>query len=74
METSMPTNVPTQTDMGSEANSLGVSLSEAVETTKEDAGRESQPERWIEKNRKAFAEYDDFVEANGVFGEGRQLF
>jgi post-segregation antitoxin (ccd killing protein) len=36
--------------------------------------REFQPERWIEESRKAFVEYDDFVEANGVFGEGKRLF
>jgi post-segregation antitoxin (ccd killing protein) len=69
-----PTNVPAQMDKAFEANGLGASLTEAVETTREDAGRESQPERWIEENRKAFAEYDDFVEANGVFGEGKRLF
>jgi antitoxin CcdA len=74
METSMSSNVPAQMDKAIEANDFGVSLSEAVETTQEDAGRESKPERWIEENRKAFAEYDDFVEANGVFGEGKQLF
>jgi post-segregation antitoxin (ccd killing protein) len=74
METSMPSNVPAQMDKAFEANGLGASLTEAVETTREDAGRESQPERWIEENRKAFAEYDDFVEANGVFGEGKRLF
>lgn len=35
---------------------------------------EPQPERWIEENRKAFAEYDGFVEAHGVFSEGKRLF
>jgi antitoxin CcdA len=74
METSMPTNVSAQTDKAFEENDLGVSLSEAVETTQEDAGRESQSERWIEENRKAFAEYDEVVEGNGVFSEGRRLF
>ncbi|MGF7210594.1 antitoxin CcdA [Skermanella aerolata] len=70
----MPTNVSAQTDKAFEANGLGVSLSEAVETTQEDAGRESQSERWVEENRKAFAEYDEVVEGNGVFSEGRRLF
>jgi antitoxin CcdA len=74
METSMPSNAPAQMDKAFEANGLGVSLSEAVEITQEDAVRESKRERWIEENRKAFAEYDDFVEANGVFGEGKRLF
>ncbi len=69
-----PTNVPAQADIASEANGLGVSLSEVVETTQEDAVRESISARCIEENRKAFAEYDGFVEANGVFGEGKRLF
>jgi hypothetical protein len=33
METSMLSNVPAQTDKAFEANGLGVSLSEVVETT-----------------------------------------
>jgi post-segregation antitoxin (ccd killing protein) len=39
-----------------------------------DMDSEPQPERWIEENRKAFAEYDGFVEVHGVFSEGRRLF
>ena len=45
-----------------------------TESAQTDKDSESQPERWIEENRKAFAEYDGFVEAHGVFSEGRRLF
>jgi post-segregation antitoxin (ccd killing protein) len=69
-----PTNVPAQTDKASEANRLCVDLSEVVEIAQEDVVRESQPKRWIEENHMTFAEYDGFVEANGVFSYGRRLF
>jgi post-segregation antitoxin (ccd killing protein) len=74
METSMPSDVPAQADIATEANGLGVDLSEVFEIVQEDAVRESKSARWIEENRKACAEYDGFVEANGVFGDGKRLF
>ena len=70
----MPSDVPAQADIATEANALGADLSEVFEIVQEDAVRESKSARWIEENRKAFAEYDGFVETNGVFGEGKRLF
>lgn len=70
----MPTNVPPQADIATKASCLGVDLSKVFEIVQEDTVRESKSARWIEENRKAFAGYDGFVEANGVFGEGKRFF
>jgi len=35
---------------------------------------EAEKQRWIEENREAFRAYDEHVEKNGLFGDGRRLF
>jgi antitoxin CcdA len=69
-----PTNVSARTDLVSEAKGLGINLSEVFESALESAVRESRRKQWVEENRQAFAEYDQFVETHGVFSEGKRLF
>ena len=69
-----PTNVSARTDLIFEAKALGINLSEVFELALENAVIEAQRKRWVEENRQAFAEYDNFVEANGIFSEGKRLF
>src|SRR3954465_14859576 len=69
-----PTNVSARTDLVWEAKALDINLSEVFELALENAVRDAQRERWVEENRQAFAEYDSFVEANGVFSDGKRLF
>jgi antitoxin CcdA len=69
-----PTNVSARTDLVLEAKALDINLSEVFELALENAVRDAQRERWIEENRQAFAEYDRFVETNGVFSDGKRLF
>jgi post-segregation antitoxin (ccd killing protein) len=54
----------------SEAKGLGINFSEVFEN----AVREFRQKQWDEENRQAFAEYDQFVETQGVFSEGKRLF
>ncbi len=30
--------------------------------------------QWVEDNRDAFAAYDAYIDANGLFGDGKRLF
>lgn len=69
-----PTNVSARADLVAEAKSLGINLSEVFETALEASVREARQRRWVEENRDAFADYDRFVETNGVFSQGKRLF
>jgi len=69
-----PTNISARTDLVSEAKIFGINLSEVFEGALENAVREARQKKWIEENRQAFADYDKFVEANGIFSKGKRLF
>ncbi|PWC54562.1 type II toxin-antitoxin system CcdA family antitoxin [Azospirillum sp. TSO22-1] len=69
-----PTNVSARTDLVAEAKSLGINLSEVFETALEASVQEARRQQWAQENREAFADYDRFVEVNGVFSKGKRLF
>ena len=68
------TNVSARTDLVAEAKSLGINLSEVFENALEASVLEARRIRWVEENKVAFADYDRFVETNGVFSKGKRLF
>jgi len=69
-----PTNVSARADLVAEAKSLGINLSEVFENALEASVQEVRCRQWVTENKEAFADYDRFVEANGVFSKGKKLF
>lgn len=69
-----PTNVSARPDLVAEAKSLGINLSEVFENALEVSVQEARQRQWVEENKEAFADYDRFVAANGVFSKGKRLF
>ncbi len=69
-----PTNVSARPELVDEAKSLGINLSEVFENALEVSVQEARRRQWGEENKEAFADYDRFVAANGVFSKGKRLF
>lgn len=61
-------------DLVTEAETLGMDLSEIFEQALERSVRTARQERWIADNRAAFDDYDRFVERHGMFSAGKRLF
>lgn len=60
-------------DLVTEAETLGMDLSEIFEQALERSVRTARQERWTSDNRSAFDDYDRFVERHGVFSAGKRL-
>jgi antitoxin CcdA len=68
------TNLTLSERLIEEARALDVNLSRAAEDGIARAVKEAQDARWVEENRLAMADYDRFVEENGLVLEDLRLF
>jgi antitoxin CcdA len=69
-----PTNLSLRIDLVQRAKTLGLNLSEVVESALEEAIRKAEQARWLAENEKAIEYYNSFVEKHGVFGEEFRQF
>jgi antitoxin CcdA len=67
-------NVSVNKELLREAKSMGINLSATLESALREKIRERRSEQWIAENADAIAAYNDDVEKNGVFSDGRRLF
>jgi len=69
-----PTNLSLRIDLVQRAKTLGLNLSQVVESALEEAIRKEEQARWLAENEKAIDHYNSVVEKYGLFGEEfRQL-
>lgn len=59
-------NVTLDSDLLSEAHTLGVNVSRAAEAGLSDAVRKARAEQWREENRAALESSNEWVEKNGL--------
>lgn len=67
-------NVSVNKGLLREAKSMGINLSATLESALREKIRQRQREQWIAENADAIAAYNEDVEQNGVFSDGRRLF
>lgn len=67
-------NVSVNKGLLREAKSMGINLSATLESVLREKIRQRQREQWIAENADAIAAYNEDVEKNGVFSDGRRLF
>lgn len=72
--TKKPTNVSINSELLKHARDLKINLSALLESALKDYLRRHQADLWREENREAIARYNDYVEENGVFSDGRRRF
>lgn len=69
-----PVNVSVNSDLLDQARKLGINLSATLEAALADAVRGARRERWLEENRGAIDAYNQYVDAHGVFSDGKRTF
>lgn len=69
-----PTNLSLNSELLSQARSLGINLSAALEEALVEIVRRKRAEVWLEENRAATDAYNEHVERHGVFSEGLRGF
>jgi antitoxin CcdA len=69
-----PANLSINSDLLQKARELGINLSAAFEDALAKKVKEKQAEKWLEENKKAIQEYNDYVEKHGVFSKGLRSF
>jgi antitoxin CcdA len=67
-------NLSINGDLLAKAKNMEINLSAALETALTDALRNKQRERWLEDNRQSIDAYNQYVEAHGVFSDGKRSF
>lgn len=60
------TNVSLRTDLTEEARRLGLNVSQACETGLAAAVKEAREAEWLEQNREALEQWNEWVEKNGL--------
>jgi antitoxin CcdA len=69
-----PANLSINSDLLQKARELEINLSAAFEDALAKKVKEKQEEKWLETNKKAIQEYNDYVEKHGVFSKGLRSF
>jgi antitoxin CcdA len=69
-----PANLSINSDLLQKARELKINLSAAFEDALAEKVKEKQEEKWLEENKKAVQEYNDYVEKHGVFSKGLRSF
>lgn len=63
------TNLTIDASLVDEARSLDINLSQAFEAHLRELIRKRRAEQWLAENRAAFARYNAYVEAHGIWNE-----
>jgi antitoxin CcdA len=69
-----PVNVSVDAGLLQRARALGVNFSQALEQRLVELLREADQQRWLAENAPAIADYNERVEREGVFSDGRRRF
>lgn len=69
-----PTNLSINSDLLQQAKEHHINLSQALELRLAEILRDKKRRAWLEENREAMAEYNQRIEANGVFSDGLRQF
>ena len=69
-----PTNVSINSDLLAKAKALKINLSATLENALTEAVSRKQQELWLQENQTAIADYNEFVEREGVFSDGLRSF
>jgi len=69
-----PTNVSVRLDLLQIAREDNINLSGMLEGCLIDYRKKRQEKEWLEKNRKAISDINDFVEEYGLLSDERRLF
>ena len=69
-----PTNLSINSDLLQQAKVMNINLSATLEQALTGLLLEKERVRWLEDNKHAITQYNDFVEQNGVFGDGLRSF
>jgi antitoxin CcdA len=67
-------NLSLNGDLLAKSKNMEINLSAALEAALTDALRNKQRERWLEDNRQSIDAYNQYVEAHGVFSDGKRSF
>jgi len=70
----VPTNLSVREDLVRRAKELEINLSEVLDAALEDAIRREEQRAWLAANKDAIAQYNEFVEKNGVFSDDWRRF
>jgi antitoxin CcdA len=68
------TNVSINRDLLDAAREAGVNLSAALEEVLKEKVAAARREKWKRENAEAIAEYNDFIEEQGVFSDSHRSF
>ncbi len=69
-----PTNVSVESALLDEAKDLGINLSRLLEDSLRDRLAKARAQKWLQENAEAIAEYNDYIERNGMFSDGLRRF
>jgi len=69
-----PTNVTLPEDLVAQAKALGVNVSQACEAGLRAEVALQRRKRWLEENRAAMDQYNDYVEKNGLLLAEYRMF
>lgn len=69
-----PTNVSINSDLLKIAKSLGINLSQTLETRLLEIVKQKQREQWLTENREAIDAYNKRIEEHGIFGDDLRRF
>jgi len=74
VEQRRPTNVTLPEPLVAQAKSLKINLSKACEAGLAAAVKAAREAQWLEENRAAIAQYNQYVEEHGVLLEEYRMF
>ncbi len=69
-----PTNLSINSDLLQRAKVMNINLSATLEQALTDLLLQKEKEQWLQENKQAINQYNDFVETNGVFSDGLRSF
>ena len=69
-----PTNVSINSDLLKRARELEINLSALLERALVEYMKQHAGDLWLEENRAAIAQYNELVDANGVFSDRVRRF
>jgi antitoxin CcdA len=69
-----PTNVSVRVDLLQIAREDNINLSGMLEGCLVEYGKKRAEKEWLERNRKAISDINDFVEEYGLLSDDRRLF
>ena len=69
-----PTNLSINSDLLQRAKVMNINLSATLEQALTDLLLQKEREQWLQENKQAINQYNNFVETNGVFSDGLRSF